>query len=327
MTLFNTETAVANRALQHCGAARIAANALWTENSRNASEIRSCYHPLRVAELRRNTWRFSLRNCAIRPLGTASKFLTFGAWASGTTYAINDVVLGSDSQLYSSKVAANIGNDPAQHTFDKWTYYFGSDVAQAYDATVTYYAGELVYLTGFTTVYLSLISQNPDLPPTANWLTLSTQPTMAAANFIYPIGAGPVNQALTRNAFRLPAGFLRQVPNDPKQGSNMPLGAPSARAYDDYNFEGDYLTSFTPDVIVLRFAADVSDPNLFDPMFSEGFAARIGYEIVETLTQSASKQAGIAAAYQKFMMEARTVDGIERGPTEPPEDTYISCRG
>lgn len=328
MTLFNTETLIANRAIQHCGGERIAnGQTLWSEDSKNAAEIRACYHMVRTAEIRRLGWRFAIRSCALRPLSSTSMFLSFGLWNGGTSYAINDIVLGSDGQLYSSKIAANTGNDPTNHTFAAWTYYFGSDVAQQYDPTVNYYAGELVYLTGFTTVYISLISQNPDLPPTSNWLTLTTQPTMAAANFIYPLGAGPVNQALTRNAFRLPVGYLRHVPGDPKQGSNMPLGAPSARAYDDYNFEGDYLTSFTPDVIWLRFSADVADPNLFDPMFSEGLSCRIAYEVVEPITQSTAKQGNIAAAYNKFMQEARTVDSIERGPVEAPEDTYISCRG
>ena len=45
-------TQLANRALQHCGAPRIAAGALLTEDSKNASEIRECYDPLRRAEHR-----------------------------------------------------------------------------------------------------------------------------------------------------------------------------------------------------------------------------------------------------------------------------------
>jgi hypothetical protein len=64
----------------------------------------------------------------------------------------------------------------------------------------------------------------------------------------------------------------------------------------------------------------------FDPMFVEGFGSRIALETCEPITQSTEKLKAIAGEYKTFMGEARTVNAIEQGPTEPPEDDYITCR-
>jgi hypothetical protein len=61
-------------------------------------------------------------------------------------------------------------------------------------------------------------------------------------------------------------------------------------------------------------------------MFVDGFACRLAYETCEVITQSGSKQTSLAQAYNKFMTEARQVNGIEIGPVEPPEEEYISVR-
>lgn len=147
MTATITETTIANRALQRVGAARIpAANDpaadLWSDDSKNASEIRACYHILRRAEQRRNIWTANVRTCALRPINTTGKLLTFAAWAIGTTYAINDVVLGSDGQLYSSKGAGNLAHDPTTTFYAYWALYFGNLVANEFvtdwSSTITY---------------------------------------------------------------------------------------------------------------------------------------------------------------------------------------------
>jgi hypothetical protein len=94
----------------------------------------------------------------------------------------------------------------------------------------------------------------------------------------------------------------------------------------DWLFQDDLLISSGSDVIVFRFAAGLTRVPKFDPMFCEGLAARIGLEICEEVTQSAEKLQTIGAAYNRFMGEARTVNGIEEGPVESPEDDWIVCR-
>ena len=77
---------------------------------------------------------------------------------------------------------------------------------------------------------------------------------------------------------------------------------------------------------VYRFTADVQDVTKMDDMFCEGLACRIGLEVAEPLTQSGAKIGTISQEYKTFMSEARIVNGIETGPTEPPEDDYVTCR-
>ena len=79
-------------------------------------------------------------------------------------------------------------------------------------------------------------------------------------------------------------------------------------------------------VILFRYAADISDPRKFDPMFVNCFSYRIALTICEAVTQSGTKRQLSAQEYNKFAMEARTVNAIEVGPEEPTLDPYIECR-
>lgn len=318
MSDFRTDVDIINRALQRCGATRITAR---SDTSKNAAETDFVYDKLREAELRRNVWRFSIRKSVLRAVDDDTMWITYPAWAIGTTYGVNAVVSYNGETWYSTQ-ASNLGNTPSlQSTY--WVLYFGSRVAQLHDATLAYFAGEVVYIS--TTAYLSLQNDNDDTPPSAKWRTL-TGATLTALDLIYPLGSGPVSQSGTRNVFVLPAGFLREAPQDPKAGSTSYLGAPSGLRYDDWEFEGIYIVSRESQPIIFRFAANVSDVSLMDPMFCEGLACRIALEVCEALTQSGEKLQSIGAAYNRFMSEARVVNGIETGPTEPPEDDFIACR-
>jgi hypothetical protein len=378
-----TETSVANRALQRVGAARIglinANDTVWTEDSKGANEIRTCYHILRRAELRRNVWTFSVRRVALRAIDTNSKQVTFAAWAVGTTYAQNQIVLGTDGQIWQSRVAGNLAHDPATPNYTYWELYFNTTIAAEfvtdYQSSITYaigdhtvgsddqvyvailvalnhdpvssptywavaadqdpsddteatdtsfYAGELVFVGD--RVYRSLQNGNEDDVLSSNkWLRI-TSATVALTNIVYPIGSGPFSDVASRNIFQLPNGFIREAPQAPRAGSTLFLGAPGALAYTDWERGGNYLLSTNTGPIVYRFAADVNDPMQFDPMFVEGFGSRIALETCEPITQSTEKLKAIAGEYKTFMGEARTVNAIEQGPTEPPEDDYITCR-
>jgi hypothetical protein len=226
-------------------------------------------------------------------------------WSSGTTYALNAKVGGSDGTIYQSKANGNLGHDPTL------------------DVTHTFWTNTGV-LNPWTTVFVSGSGS-------VNWRQIGGKEfpsgvTVSPLNIVYPLGSGPSSQSSTRNVFRLPAGFLRQAPTDPKAGSTSYLGASWGLAYTDWNFEGNYITSAQTDPIMLRFVADTVDVPTFHPMFCEGLGARIGREICEPLTQSAAKQAEIDRKYQQVMGEARTVNAIETGSDEPPVDDWIAAR-
>ena len=329
MSSFRSVVDIAARACQHVGVRKIAS---FTENSKAASEISSCYDNLREAEMRRNVWRFTIRKAAIRPVDSNTTTFTAPAFNIATTYPLGGLVL-SGGQIWESTVAGNVGFTPGPDVF-QWELYCGplsvrlftlNSGASASD--VAYYSGELVRGNGTndtTTVYRSLISNNSDIPPTANWLSLGA--ISSPINLLYPVGAGPSNNSDTRNVFLLPGAFLREAPQDPKDGNISYLGAPHGNQSDDWEYGDGYIVSATTSLIVYRFAASVTTVSRFDPMFCEGLAARIGLETCEALTQSTEKLQMIGAAYKTFMSDARQVNGIEQGPVQAPIDDYIVCR-
>lgn len=379
MTAFSSEIDIINRALTKAGASRIAT---LTDDTPNASESTALYDKVRRAELRRNPWRFAIRKSALRPVGdfNASKFVTFGTWSNGTTYAVNDVVTGSDGRVYFSRAGSNLAHDPTSTT-GYWTLYFGPKVASEYvtdwgsgftyaagdhaigsdnsiytslsdgninhnpvgDANVhwslattvdaddtteetatTFYAGELAFIGG--TTYLSLRSGNDDVPPSTKWRTLSTAPALALPNFIYPIGSGPVSQNSTRNAYRLPYGYLKEAPQDPKAGSYTALGAPTNLAYSDWEMESDYLVTIESAPIIYRYVADIDDVTQMDDSFCEGLACRMAAELCVRLTQDNTRLAALDSEYKLWMSEARLNSFIEQGPVEAPLDDWLQVR-
>lgn len=219
-------------------------------------------------------------------------------WSNSTTYSAAQTVSGSDGFIYSSIGNGNVGHDPTQ-TSGFWT---NTNV-----------------LAGWTTTNPFGIGAQP-------WVQIIN----AKLNGLitpYPVQSStPSAQSFSRNYYRLPSNFMRRAPQDPKQGSVSFLGAPSAMMYDDWVLEGKFLVTRDSNPIVLRFAADIVRVTEMDDLFCEGLGARIGFEIVERLSQSDAKKASIGTAYNKFMGEARAVNGIEASPTEAPEDDYISTR-
>lgn len=218
-------------------------------------------------------------------------------WAVGTTYAAGNTVGASDGMIYSSVGSGNVGNDPTTDGGVHWT--------------------NTGVLDPWSTV-------NPFGTASVLWLQLAV--ALVDLLVVYPLGSGPNDQDATRNLYRLPANFLRKAPQDPKAGSVSFLGAPTGMMYDDWDLTNDYIVTQEVFPIVLRFVADITDVTKMDDMFCEGLGARIGLEVCERLTQSTAKMAAIASAYKTFMGDARTVNGIETGPVEPPVDDYISCR-
>lgn len=378
MAEYLTPIDIANRALDHCGVPSIAA---FTDDAKGADRTNSVYDKLRIAELRRNVWGFSIRKTALRAVDTSTMFLVPAAWSSSAVYPQGSIVSYSNTFFFASQyVSANVAPGAPNEAY--WTVYFGPQTVTPYDSDASYYAGELVYdvASNVVSVYQCLTT-GTDADPTAavvawdadttynigdtvtysaatwqsktdlntnnapavgaywqavpvsnqaatqigqDWLKINA--TVRYQRFQYPIGAGPGQQTSTRNIFRLPSGYLRKAPQDPKAGAVSYLGSPGGLASDDWELEGDYITTADNPVIVLRFVADIQDVTQMDPMFCEGLGARIGLEICEPLTQSDSKLSTISQIYKTFMSEARAINGIEQGPVEPPLDDYITCR-
>src|ERR1700687_519477 len=315
-----TATKVANRALQRIGAGRIAADALFTEDSKNAQECAACYDILRRAELRRNVWRFSVRRAPLRPVDTTTKNFLPSAWSAVTTYAVADIVLFNGT-WYSSLVATNLNNTPTDDS-TSWTKYFGPATATPWDATISYLIGEIVWITA--TAYLSLKNTNTDLTSVAaSWLPLTG--TISTFFITYPGGVGPSKDNTTKNLYVLPQGYLREAPQSPKTGASF-LGFPSYMPSNDWTFENNFFVTLDAGVIIFRFAADITNAAEFDPLFVEGLGARMAEELCQPLTQSTEKKQDCKDDYKKVMGEARLGKGGGAGVTQPPLDDYIVTR-
>ena len=222
-----------------------------------------------------------------------------------------------DTPLVYLSLENNNSDDPS--TIPAW------DTTVMYNSgdTVTYAAAtwqsvkdlNLAQIPGATDNWVAIPATEAFHRSGRKWLAL-TGITLSKPVFIFPIGTGPASSESTRQVYRLPAGYLRTAPQDPR----------NSRAASDWVFEGNYLITSDTQVILFCFIADVADVLAMDPMFCEGLAARIGFEVCEVLTQSSDKLKNIGAQYKTFMSEARMVNAIENGPIEPDEDAYISCR-
>jgi hypothetical protein len=327
---------IVNRALGHCGRKRIYS---FADPSAQAAELSFVYDKCRDAELSRNVWAFAIRRAVLRPIDTATVIWSPPTWVATTSYAAGAVISYTPVGLNASELGANplsylwytdlaITGSVANPTPDvatAWHRYFGPVTADPYVAT-SYWTGELT-LVGGTTLYSSLISNNTDLPPTANWLQQGG--TFAPLNILYPIGTGPANNTRTANAYRLPYGFLRKAPQDPRGDFGVWLGAPSGLMDTDWVYENGYLVSRDGQPLLIRFIADIIDVYEMSPMFCEGLAARIATEIAPSLVEKdilSVTLANTARHYRGEMVEARMANAVLIGSEAPPLDSYISCR-
>lgn len=146
------------------------------------------------------------------------------AYDNTATYSAAQTVTGSDNFIYSSVAGSNTGHDPVTDGGVHWT---NTNVANGWSRTPTLTASSI------------------------KWMPLTA--TLGNLAFIYPIGSGPSSQGATRNVFRLPAGYLRVAPQDPKAGSMSNLGASTALTYTDWLFEGDYIVSAETGPLLFRF--------------------------------------------------------------------------
>lgn len=374
---FKTPEDIANRALQYLGADHKITN-LLTDGSKEQRQILRVFTQMRDAELRRNNWVFSMKRAIIRALDTTSMEWTPPAWDNATTYRVGQVVSYDDgygTRLWVNLKANSLNDIPG--TAKNWDNYFGTLVAPPYDSTLSYWAGDLVYVTpgdGTYKVYLSINSDNGNDPGTvetydstvqynkgdivvvsaqnyislvdlnkgnapasspSQWATtvlddnlkwVQVNGTLATVRVLYPIAAGPSSQITTQNAYMMPYGYLRKGGQDPKAGSFSIYGAPTNLLYDDWLIENGFLVTTMNEPINIRFVGAVTNVAAMDPMFCEGWAARLAMAVCEPLTQSTEKMKEIQQAYGIFMREARIVNGIEDGADEPALDDWISCR-
>lgn len=330
--MFTTAEDIANRAIQHVGAKRITS---LSDLSKQALEINFCYDKLRQAELRRSVWRFATRRATLRAFTTTTFYLLPATYSASTTYVQGDLVTDSNGVVWVSMFGSNVGHTPGTYVSGRlqwWQQFFGSLYVATWDSTLTYNAGEIVSKSG-PVFYMALTNNNLNLDPAThatNWATITGGTEISP---FFPAGVGPAmtvtigSTSFNRNLFPLPYGFMRLAAPDPKAAQSSVLATSGAIGSLDWQLEDQYIVSNQAGPLLVRFVADLSDVTKMDPLFCEGLAARIGYEVCEVLTQSNIKLQAIGQSYQTFMKDARTVNAIEIGSTEVEEDQFELTRG
>lgn len=121
------------------------------------------------------------------------------------------------------------------------------------------------------------------------------------------------------NAFPVPSDFIRlklenrsQVPVD-WQVEQHSTGERSIMTDDGAPLKVVYI-------------AQVTDTELYDPLFVEALAARLAVEMCEKLTQSAQKRKMAQQEYMNKVAAAKRVNAIERPPIVGDESPWVTAR-
>src|SRR5271166_1483588 len=329
--MFTQPVDIANLACQSLGVARMAA---FSDNSKQAIELNALYDKIRVAELRSRVWRYATRKAALRALTSTSVLLNVTAltWAVGTTYQLGDIVFdptantgNGSGAAYISLLVSNTGNTPnTSPTW--WAPYFGPVTGDTYSTTVSYYAGELAVSS--THLYLSTASANLNVSPGTGPWTLAkiagSDGNIPTLFIPYPVGY--FTSGATRSYFRLPWGYQRVAPQDPKIAGGTSQITAAGMQYSDWQFEGNLLLTAAATPIIFRFVADITNVADMDTLFCRAFASRLAYEACETITGSDDKKQSLAQDYDRFIAQARSVNSIEQGSTDPIEEEIMLSR-
>lgn len=145
---FRTPIDIAQRACQHVGEFPITT---FQDDSRQATEIRTSYDDLRLAELSRHTWAFSIRRARVRPLTLSSQIWTPPIYNPVTSYTVGQCVQYT-ATTYQNPVSypwilqAPSATGLQPDISPQWSHMFSSMVADVFDNGATYAAGELALI-------------------------------------------------------------------------------------------------------------------------------------------------------------------------------------
>ena len=221
------------------------------------------------------------------------------AWASGTTYAEGDYAFDTDNQIYQSLAGSNTGNEPS--------------------SSPTWWVSTGMWAAAWTSTLA------PQPRATSNkWHYVSC--SLKPLSIVFPVGTSPSSMSTAPNVYLLPNNWLMRAPDQQQLGNRFSwLGAHGPQP-EDFVFQGRYVISWSMSPIILRFIGDCKNVSLMDALFCAGVAARMGWELCETLTQKPDLRAACTGMYDRAISRARTINAIETGPIEQVEDEYIRVR-
>jgi hypothetical protein len=125
--------------------------------------------------------------------------------------------------------------------------------------------------------------------------------------------------------YQVPADFLKlDMVND--QFPSTVLENYIGQELVDYVLEGNKILTNIGSPLKLRYIAQITDPNQWDPCFREALACRIAAELAEDLTQNASKRQLAWEEYKMSMVAAIRSNAVERQPVMLGDDAWVIGR-
>lgn len=94
----------------------------------------------------------------------------------------------------------------------------------------------------------------------------------------------------------------------------------------DWVLEGNVILSDLAAPLKLRYIAQVTDPNAWDPNFREALACRLAAELAEDLTQSNQKRQLAWEEYRMAIVKAVKSNAIERVPVHVGDSAWVLGR-
>jgi len=94
----------------------------------------------------------------------------------------------------------------------------------------------------------------------------------------------------------------------------------------DWSIEGRKILTDTGSVLEVRYIALVTDPNEYDDLFQQLFAAALALEVQMELKKSKTLKDRLELDVKSILSEARRVNAFEGPPVEFPVDDWIAAR-
>lgn len=116
--------------------------------------------------------------------------------------------------------------------------------------------------------------------------------------------------------FPLPADYLRLLPPDDE----------STPGIDDRMIEADAIVTDSEGPLDIIYLARIEDTSRFNASFVKALACDLAFEICQEITRSTSKKESLRQDRKEAIREARRTGAIERRPTFPRTDSWISVR-
>ena len=114
--------------------------------------------------------------------------------------------------------------------------------------------------------------------------------------------------------YSLPNDYLR-LTRDDESGFHV-----------DWKVEGQYVLSKTASPLKIKYIADIEDPNFYDDLFIEAFAAKLAMECAKEVTDSTTDKESLKDDFKTAIAEAKNVGFIEKEAVAIPEDPWLSAR-